>query len=191
MKKTILTSLITLSLAICALTGCGNADAANTQTAQAEAPASDTQQTADTQEINEPDIPFTELSFLSTLDDVVKTEGDKYETYDSIYNGTTYTYDKTYMDKSGTIKYMFDDKEELVNIAWTCSFIDDDATIAAYNDALSTIEKDFGAPTKNVDGFMNYAETWKLANCNIVVSAVTTSDAKMIQIAFLSPKVAK
>lgn len=191
MKKTILTSLITLSLAICTLTGCGNADASNAQTTQEAAPASDTQQTDSAQEINEPDIPFTELSFLSTIDDVMKTEGDKYETYDSIYNGTTYTYDKTYMDKSGTIKYMFDEGEELVNIAWTCSFIDDNETISAYNDALAAIEKDYGAPTKNVDGFKNYAETWKLANCNIVVSAVTTSDAKMIQIAFLNPKVAK
>ena len=53
-----------------------------------------------------------------TLDDIQALEGDSGESYDSVYDGTTYTYEKEYDGLKGTIKYMFDDKEKLVCLSW-------------------------------------------------------------------------
>lgn len=40
------------------------------------------------------------------------------ETYDSVYDGTTYTFPKEFDGLNGTIKYMFDDEEKLVCMSW-------------------------------------------------------------------------
>ena len=192
MKKSLLISLILLSMVSCFFAGCGNstpvadtsADTTNTtDVAEADSKTSD--------KTDVPDVPFSEFSFDSSLEDVMAGEGEDYETYDSIYDGTTYTYDKKYLDRDGTVKYMFNQDEVLVNIAWTASCSDATEAMTLYNDALSAITEEYGEPTKNADGFNNYAQVWKSPAGNIIVSAVTTSDTNMAQIAFLSPLVAK
>ena len=65
--------------------------------------------------------PFSDSTWEYTVEDVLAYEGSSPETYDSVYGGICYTYPKTYQERQGTIKYMFDDKERLMCVAWTCS----------------------------------------------------------------------
>ena len=62
--------------------------------------------------------PFTEITWENTLEDVQALEGELLDSYYSSYKGTTYVYEKEYLGLSGTIKYMFDDKENLKSMAW-------------------------------------------------------------------------
>ena len=62
--------------------------------------------------------PFTTITWDNTFDDITELEGDSIDTYDSVYDGTTYTFPKEYDGLDGTIKYMFDDEEKLVCMSW-------------------------------------------------------------------------
>lgn len=136
-------------------------------------------------------IPYSDMTWESTLDDVLATEGENYETYESIYKGMTYTFDKEFKGQAGTIKYMFDSNDALMNIAWTCSSDNAADIMVIYNDLYKSLVEEYGEPSQNMDGVNNYAEVWKLDSGNIIVSAVVTSDAKMVQVSFLNPIVSK
>lgn len=62
--------------------------------------------------------PFTEITWENTLDEVLALEGEPLDSYPSTYSGTTYTFNKVFHDMSGTIKYMFDDNDKLMSMAW-------------------------------------------------------------------------
>ena len=62
--------------------------------------------------------PFTEITWENTLDEVLALEGEPLDSYPSTYSGTTYTFSKDFHDMSGTIKYMFDDNDRLMSMAW-------------------------------------------------------------------------
>ena len=62
--------------------------------------------------------PFTEITWNSTLEDVQALEGELQDSYYSSFKGTTYVYEKEYLGLPGTIKYMFDDEEKLMSMAW-------------------------------------------------------------------------
>lgn len=133
-------------------------------------------------------IPFTEIYFDSSVDDIFALEGNNYDSYDSIYEGTTYIYSKEYLGKTGTIKYMTDSDSKIQNVAWNYTS-DDEADITAAADLLynDLVEK-YGEP-KHQNGTNNYSEIWKRKSGNIILSIVITSDTKTVQVAFLSPKV--
>lgn len=75
--------------------------------------------------VSQAECPFTTIRWGATLEDIVTLEGESTETYASSYKGTTYTYQKEFNDLDGIVKYMFDDKEKLVGMAWT--YVSDDA----------------------------------------------------------------
>ena len=62
--------------------------------------------------------PFTEITWENTLDEVLALEGEPLDSYPSTYSGTTYIFSKDFHDMSGTIKYMFDDNDRLMSMAW-------------------------------------------------------------------------
>ncbi len=162
-----LISILLSTLFLLALTGCGN------KTAEKEA------------------VPFTALTLEHTLEDMLAKEGEGYESYPSIYEGTTYTYDRNYLEKDGTVKYMYDKDGVLQNIAWTYS-CDNAAEIRIlFNRLHNEIKTIHGEPTETTPGVNNEAEIWRSDSGNIILSTVTTSDAKMLQVAYLSPAVSK
>lgn len=142
-------------------------------------------------EANTAKIPYTDLSFSSTVDEIIAAEGENYETYESIYEGTTYTFDKTYMEKTGTVKYMCDAQNAVKSIAWTYVSDDGGEIMVLYNNVFAKLKEEYGEPTQKADGVGNYAEVWKREEGNIILSAVITNDARMMQVAFLSPDVSK
>ena len=120
-----------------------------------------------------------------TVEDVLAYEGSSPETYDSVYGGICYTYPKTYQERQGTIKYMFDDKERLMCVAWTCS-ADEEQELYDFYDL---IEKDVNSQTGETGSSSNTGCVWYRENGNIILSLMITSDLKAMQYAYLHPDV--
>lgn len=129
--------------------------------------------------------PFSDSTWEYTVEDILAYEGSSSETYDSVYGGICYTYPKTYQEHQGTIKYMFDDKERLMCIAWACSA---DEAQELY-DFYDLIEKDVNSQTGETGSSSNTGCVWYRENGNIILSLMITSDLKAMQYAYLHPDV--
>lgn len=132
--------------------------------------------------------PFSALTWDDTIEDMVNYEGENYTTYDSVYNGQTYTYDKSYLNTNGRIKYMYDEKENLRCIAWTCSGTDYDSLSQLYDKINNEITKHYGKSDNDSDGINNSGDVWHLKTGDIVLTFMNTDSNKAIQYAFLSPE---
>lgn len=131
-----------------------------------------------------PKFPFTTLNFSSTYDDMVALEGESTDTYKSVYGGTTYTYPKNYMDQEGTIKYMFDDKNALMSIAWAYSAKDADDLYALYDEIHTEVETVHGESGYNTEKETNYGDVWNLEDYHIIISTMLTDTNKALQYAY-------
>ena len=134
--------------------------------------------------------PFTELSWESTADEMITAEGDKYDTYDSIYKGLTYTYPKEYLGNTGMIKYMYDDSGKLCNVSWSYTGDGEDEVMDIYRAVVEDMNRLHGE-SKNDDGVGNYCEMWISNGGTVMANAVITNDTKVMQIAYMSPEVSK
>ena len=156
--------------------------------------------------------PFTTITWGNTLEDIIDLEGESKDTYDSTYKGTTYTYDKEYLGLDGTIKYMFDDKDKLVSIAWM--YVSDDAEDVkdVYEKVHTEAESALGESNYQKDMKGNelnsklqdsqeelnaagmstpFTDIWRQEDGNVILSAVLTSDTKAVQYTFLHPDVSQ
>lgn len=136
-----------------------------------------------------PPAPFSALSWDAAKDDILSLEGNNYTTYDSVYGGICYTYPKTYEGYEGTIKYMLDDKERLMCIAWTCPLESDEALSTLYQLIRESVTKENGEASQETDESTNYGNVWRREEGNIVISSMTTSSMKVLQYAYLHPDV--
>lgn len=165
-KRIILTFISTLLITVSCFTGCAK--------------------TAD----NPTDCPFTTVSWDASVEDITALEGENHETYDSIYNGITYTYSKEYLGQAGMIKYMFDAQERLCNISWTYTGSEEEEVMNIYNSVCQEAAKDYGEG-KTDDGIGNYCKMWVEKNETIMANAVITDDTKVMQIAYMRADVSK
>lgn len=134
--------------------------------------------------------PFTALSWDASAEDVMEEEGSDYETYDSIYKGLTYTYQKDYLGYTGTIKYMFDPEGALCNVSWSYAAEDADSVLTVYRDVCDDTVKRLGPGTSD-DGVGNYCEMWISDKGTVMANAVITNDTHVMQIAYMSAEVSK
>lgn len=132
--------------------------------------------------------PFTSLNFDSSYEDMTALEGEAYETYDSVYNGTTYTYEKSYLDENGTIKYMFDDKNQLMCIAWTYNGESNDDLQALYDTIHKDVVSKYGESGYDASVPTNYGDVWYLEGGHIILSAMATDAQKALQYSYQNPK---
>lgn len=132
--------------------------------------------------------PFSDLSWKSSVEDVISAEGKEYTTYDSTYNGLTYSFPKTYMDQEGTLKYMFDDNDNLMSIAWSCS-IDSDNLKNIYDKIHEEIVRIHGESGYESASPTNYGDVWYLDGGNVILSAVSTDTQSALQYGYLNPEV--
>ena len=131
--------------------------------------------------------PFSELTWESSYEDMINLEGKDFESYDSVYKGTTYAYPKEYLNKKGTIKYMYDDKEALMCIAWVYS-ADKDANLKdLYNAISKDVVDTYGESGYNTDQQTNYGDVWYLDDGHIILSVMTTDTQKALQYSYQSP----
>ena len=134
--------------------------------------------------------PFADVSWSSSVSDVIRTEGESTNTYDSVYGGTTYSYPKEFDDKKGTVKYMFDDKDALMCIAWAYGSDDEDELYELYNTINQSVNDVYGESNYSADtNATNYGNVWRLESGNIILSTMITSETKALQYAYLNPAV--
>lgn len=135
--------------------------------------------------------PFSAVSWDQDLDALIAAEGEDYTTYKSVYGGTTYTYPKEYQDQPGTIKYMFDDDDELVCVAWAYDGTEDtDSLHELYQKIHDEVVSVYGESGNSTTKATNYGDVWHLDGGNILISTMVTSGNSALQYAYLSPKVA-
>lgn len=129
--------------------------------------------------------PFSDSTWEYTVEDILAYEGSEPATYDSVYGGICYTYPKPYQNRQGTIKYMFDDEERLMCVAWTCA-ADEEQELYDFYDL---IEKDINSQTGETGSSSHAGRVWYRENGNIILSLMITSDLKAMQYAYLHPDV--
>lgn len=133
--------------------------------------------------------PFTDMTWESTVDDVTAAEGDNYTTHDSIYNGTTYSFSRKYLDLDGTVKYMFDNNDKLMSVAWAYGTNNVDDLKKTYDKIHGQIENAYGKSGYAAENPTNFGDVWYLDEGDIVLSAVTTDSQTILQYAYVHPKV--
>ena len=134
--------------------------------------------------------PFSTLTWDATVDDMTLLEGEKYETYDSIYHGLTYTYQKDFLGYTGMVKYMYDADGRLCNMSWAYTGTDAEDVAKVYEDVCADAATRFGEGIAD-DGVGNRGQTWVTKAETIMVNAVMTNDTNVMQIAFMRADVSK
>ncbi len=140
--------------------------------------------------------PFTSIVWGNTLEDVIKLEGDDGETYDSIYDGVTYAFPKEYEGLQGTIKYMFNDKNQLVSMSWMYETDDAEDLNAVYEQIHGKAENMLGKSgftynREELEKVASPGDVWYLESGNVVLTTVNASDLKALQYTFLHPDVSE
>ena len=138
------------------------------------------------------DCPFTDLGWETTIDELLDAEGECEEPYASTYGGLVYTYPASYMDHDGTIKYMYDENDVLMSVAFAYGSEQNEAIEAEelkefYNKLVENIEKDYGKSDYDTDKPTNYGKVWELEEGHIIISVMLTESNKALQIAYVNP----
>lgn len=140
--------------------------------------------------------PFTTITWDNTFDDITELEGDSIDTYDSVYDGTTYTFPKEYDGLDGTIKYMFDDEEKLVCMSWMYETSNSEELADVYNKIHGEAEDMLGESgfefhSEQFADLVSPSDVWYLESGNVILSTVDTNELKILQYTFLHPDVSE
>lgn len=140
--------------------------------------------------------PFTTIVWGNTLEDIKELEGNDGETYDSIYDGTTYAFPKEYDGLAGTVKYMFNGEDKLVSISWMYEAEDSKDLAAVYEKIHGEAEKMLGKSgfkynREELEKVAAPGDVWYLESGNVVLTTVDASDLKALQYTFLHPDVSE
>lgn len=135
--------------------------------------------------------PFSALTWESSYEDMTALEGNEYESYDSVYEGTAYTYSKEYLGRTGTVKYMFDAENRLMCMAWAYSTDSIDELGEVYDTIHEQVVDAHGESGFDNANSTNYGDVWYLESGDILITAVTTDSETALQYAYLNPLVSK
>ncbi|MFV0504733.1 MAG: hypothetical protein ACK5LT_12325 [Lachnospirales bacterium] len=128
---------------------------------------------------------FTDVPWRNTMDKMLEIEGNNYSTYPSVYNGTTYSYKKDYMNLNGTIKYMYDDQNNIKSMAWSYSAPTLEDLENVYDSIETMVISKYGESHYSPDVSSNQGAVWYLDGYNIILSAMMTDTQKAIQFSYV------
>ena len=141
-------------------------------------------------------IPYTEMTWNNTLEDIQSAEGELLSTSPSAYNGTTYVFEKEFLDVKGNIKYSFDEKNTLKSIGWMYSSASIDELEALYKKICSETANHYGecdldtADSSKLKSSAVKANFWYLDDGNIQILLIYAADYSVLQIQYIHPDVA-
>lgn len=133
--------------------------------------------------------PFTEITWENTPEEVQELEGELLDSYTSIYYGTTYTFPKEYKGMSGTVKYMFDDNDKLMSIAWLYIPESKEDLESVYTTLREETNQLYGESGFNSDMGTARSDVWYLEDGNILIGVMSTGVNEAIQYQFFHPDV--
>lgn len=138
------------------------------------------------------DCPYTDLGWDTTTDALFEAKGDYIEAYNSTYGGQTYTYNGSYLGESGIVKYMYDEDNELMSVAFAYSANDTEELQTFYEKVLAETKKNYGESDSEADNAASfgtsYGHVWRMEEGNIILSVMLTDSNKALQIAYVNPK---
>lgn len=146
--------------------------------------------------VKELTIPYTEMTWDNTLEDIESAEGELLSSSPSAYNGTTYMFEKEYLDIKGNIKYSFDNKNELKSVGWMYSSASIDELETLYQRISSETEKSYGKCDLDTTDSVSLKNSsikgnfWYLDDGNIQLILVYAGDSSVLQIQYVHPDVA-
>ncbi len=143
--------------------------------------------TACGKETSSVDIPFSTLSFNSTIEDMTEAFGEA-ENTDKSYIGTSYCYSSAYMDKDSEVRYSFDEDDKMGSITWLYESADGEEIKEVYNDIHKELEETYGQSGENTNDATQMADIWRLPEGNVTLVAVVSSDYNGIMYTYLSPE---
>lgn len=133
--------------------------------------------------------PFSDATWELTESDLSTVEpGEEKETYPSMYYGQTHTFDKSYLEYDGTVKYMFDDKGQLMGLAWTVVAKSEAQYQEIYKTLKDKLKKEYGDSTDR-SGQTNAGDVWYTEDGDIILIGSSTDKLKVIQCGYLNPAV--
>lgn len=135
--------------------------------------------------------PFTDVTWKVGTEEMTASMGEALKTYDSIYGGTTYVYNTSYEGRDGVIKYMYDDKDALMCVAFTYVPETADEVLSLYEEIHSSLEKELGESGYKADHDTNYGDVWYRDEGDIIISCMITSEQNSLQYSYLNPVVSK
>lgn len=133
--------------------------------------------------------PFSNASWEFTKDDILALEGNDYTVYDSVYGGMCYTYPKNFNDYGGTIKYMLNEEDRLMCIAWAYSAEDEEKLQSICQQIQTYVTEQNGNASQEINASTNSGSVWYREEGNIIISLMATSEMKALQYAYLHPDV--
>ena len=105
-----------------------------------------------------------------------------------MYYGQTHTYAKSYLDYDGTVKYMFDDKGQLMGLAWTVVAKSEAQYQEIYKTLKDKLKKEYGDSTDR-SGATNAGDVWYTEEGDIILIGSSTDKLKVVQCGYLNPLV--
>ena len=146
--------------------------------------------------VKELTIPFTEMTWDNTLENIKSVEGEIVTTSPSAYNGTIYTFEKEYLGVTGNIKYSFDEENALKSVGWMYSSASIEELETLYQKVCSEAEKSYGKCGVDTTEYPNMKNSsvigkfWYLDDGNIQVLLVYAGDDSVFQVQYVHPDVA-
>ena len=136
----------------------------------------------------ESDIPFTDMNWNSTFEDVSKEYGEAINIVTSYY-GEAYDYASTFENMDGYTRYTFDQDGQLTSAAFIYECEDGEELPAKYENIHSKLETKYGKTNEyNVDA-TTITDIWRLNSGNIMLIALISSDYNAIMYTYLNPTV--
>jgi len=181
-RMTVLTGLMIAVMAFA--TGCGNkaevSDGASQQAVEEAAKSSEST-------IDEAHLPaFTDITFDTSEEEMLKKEGEPSESYPSLYGGTVYVFsDHEFNGVNGSVKYMTDESGNIACISW---FYENDDTMdvqARFENIHRGLENKHGESGNKAEAQGNFGDAWNFDDVHIMLDAVITSDYKGMQLSYL------
>ena len=134
-------------------------------------------------------IPFTEMTWENTLEEVEAYEGELQDSYYSSFKGTTYVYEKEYLGLKGSIKYMFDDEENLRSVAWLYLPESKEDLENVYVELVNQTNNLYGESGFNSDMATAKTVVWYLEGGNVLIGVMSTGVNEAIQYQYFHPDV--
>jgi hypothetical protein len=140
---------------------------------------------------NEVIAPFSEATWNYTVYDVKEMAGGDYTTTDSIYGGDCYILPGTYMDYEGSIKYMFDEDDALVCVAFAYTDSDPGSVSTLYEKISSEVTAAYGEGTHTAEHSSNSGDKWIRDEGNILLVVLSTDYSSALQYSYLHPSISR
>jgi hypothetical protein len=135
--------------------------------------------------------PFSTATWDTTIDDVLEMAGDDYTTTDSVYGGDCYIVPGTYLDHEGSIKYMYDEDDALMCVAFTYSDSDTDAISDLYDEICGDVTDTYGESIHTQSHYSNSGDKWVREDGNILLMRLSTENASALQYSYLHPSISR